>query len=85
MGPRQAGLDSSEQAPRYLNLDLGCGALPGGGEGRGWKGDGIHSGGASQEVVSWGRLELTAWGTPSRGDRAGWARYGLGAVIHYNG
>lgn len=51
------------------------------GDGRGM---GYTLGGVSQEVVSWGHLELTGWGTPSRGDRAGWARYGVGAVIHYN-
>ena len=53
-------------------------------EGEGMEGGWDTLWGGSQEVVSWGRLELTGWGTPSRGDRAGWARYGLGAVIHYN-
>ena len=68
---RQAGLDGHEQALRCLNLDMGYRALPGSGEGRGQKGDGKYSGDGSQEVVSWGRLELTDWGTPLQG-RQGW-------------
>ena len=68
---RQAGLDGHEQALRCLNMDMGYRVLPGSGEGRGQKGDGIYSGGGSQEVVSWGRLELIDWGTPLRG-RQGW-------------
>ena len=66
----QAGLHGHGQAPRCLNLDLGYRALPGSGEEGGQKGDGIYLGG-SQEVVSWGHLELTDWGTPLWGKQGG--------------
>lgn len=81
LGPRQAGLHSGEQAPRYLNLDLGCGALCGGGEGRGWKGDGIHSGGGVPGGGELGTPGADRLGHPIAG-RQGWVGQVWGGGCH---